>query len=346
MAEDNEKELGFKVFEDVEENMDNEYGLRKESAKNTIPTGVDYIDACTNGVREDDLIIIGAKTGAGKTEFASIICSKMSEKGKKVYCFALEGSRMEQERRAKYREISKLYYQGTPTQQINYADWLECKLDNILGKYEDQANSIVKRKLKNVKYYYRKKDFDTEDLKKLMLFVQDDADVIVLDHIHMVSHEHANENTGVKKIIDILSETAFIMKKPIIAISHVRKSDNKWRNHFPTIEDLHGSSEIFKKATKVIILADASKYLGESLKDARFKHEVPTLFHVAKNRTYGAVVPWYGLVNFNYRENEYQEGFLMGKIETIDKEEVFVNYDKHRLPGKIQNYLEEEDNLF
>lgn len=109
-----------------------EYEERKNMLDRQLRFGVDYLDDSLRGILPDDLILLGASSGAGKTQLCCNIAYANLEDGKTVHYIALEASRFEIERRLKYPMVFERFIsdQHRPrlSRQLNYPDWLLGKL--------------------------------------------------------------------------------------------------------------------------------------------------------------------------------------------------------------------------
>ena len=93
--------------------------------------------------------------------------------------------------------------------------------------------------------------------------------------------------------------------KPIILVSHIRKLErNNHRPDVPTLDDLHGSSEIAKTATKVVTFA---RFTLEG-------NEV-TLVSAMKNRNDGGRQYWTAALNYDSEAQGYSKNYFLGRVE-------------------------------
>jgi hypothetical protein len=89
-------------FESVATRVKGETDERVERSKNELKYNHAFLDDLLRGIAVNDLIVLGAETGAGKTEFARAIAASNAKQGRRVYYFALEAEPKEIERRTKY----------------------------------------------------------------------------------------------------------------------------------------------------------------------------------------------------------------------------------------------------
>ena len=291
--------------------------------------GVHFLDRALRGIFPNDLILLGAWTGMGKTALSTLIARANSAAGKRVHYFALEAEDREIERRMKYMLITDMIFSRPMPREIldrmNYLDWLAGDLDDITARFEPAAELALVQEYKTLHTLYRTRDFTVDDLDRAMLEVQDSTDLYIIDHIHFVdSPDEMNENRGYKIVIKKIRDLALRIGKPVVVVAHLRKKDGRSKPMIvPTIDDFHGTSDIPKIATKAIMLAPAfDRATGNNSMWA-------TYISVAKCRPEGSRSRYVGLVTFNSRMSAYEKQFVLGRVsgggekfDTIDKTEI------------------------
>lgn len=70
--------------------LDRMYAEYHEPELGGLKTGFPRLDTLTNGMEPDDLVIVGAGSGVGKTVFALNVAAHVAQRGKKVLIFSLE----------------------------------------------------------------------------------------------------------------------------------------------------------------------------------------------------------------------------------------------------------------
>jgi hypothetical protein len=254
--------LGFDFgigFQSSAERIVNEKEQRLTYARRQLPFNHAFLDDCLRSIMPHDLVVIGARTGVGKTELARSIATGNARSGKRVHYFALEAEPNEIERRTKYAVLSGLLYAGgvrldTP---FNYPDWYRGRFESAIGALDGEADRIIKQRYATLSTYYRGPRFDADDIKRLILAEQDHADLIVLDHLHYVDVDDDNENRGVREIVVTIRNTALLVGLPVIMVVHLRKKTTGSKALVPNMDDIHGSSDIGKNCTHAIMLEPA-----------------------------------------------------------------------------------------
>lgn len=303
-------------FMPIEERIKLEREGRKLYQSNILKFGVTYLDDCLGGIFPNDLIIITAKTGLGKTELATIIAQENAMTGRKVHYFPLEAEPQEIERRMKFKLLSDFFYGQENWRgellKPNYMDWLMGKQANILDQFEAGVDDQMMSLMRNFYTRYRTTKFGIEDFKRDVQLVAQDTDLIIIDHLHYFDLEDDNENRELKTIVKSVRDIALLIGKPVILLAHVRKSTGKIKTLIPDAEDIMGTSDIPKIATKSISLAPAMDQEPTSPEERKFVF--PTYFKITKCRPESARTRWVGLTFYNTRINRYEDRYLLGKL--------------------------------
>ncbi len=307
---DNNEEMTLDLnseFQKLGDHLGSERRERIEAGKNLLTTGVTFLDEALGGIATKDLLIVASKTGVGKSQFVAHIALANVRLGKRVHIFALEAERLEVERRIKYQFISDLFFrsQNRSDIKINYMDWFYGRLDSELGQYEEAADKELMR-LSTLFIYYRKNEFYAKDFQRLALSIKDHTDLIIVDHLQYFDSDNPNENRATSDIVKMIRDTALLSEKPVVLVSHVRKTDKRLKQIVPDIEDLHGSSDISKIGTKVITIAPSQEKSSNT--------ERKTLISISKCRIDGARSNHIGLLTFDLVKQRYEAPYKIGRL--------------------------------
>jgi replicative DNA helicase len=295
-------------FESSADRIKGERLDRRELVARGLPFGVPFLDDLLRSILPHDLVLLGAETGAGKTEMARIISSSNAKAGRNVYYFALEAEPKEIERRTKFAILCELVGERRSGRlgELNYPDWYREKCNDAIAGLDGEAEEILAEKYKTLHTYYRGSKFDHTDIKRLFLAIQSQADLIVLDHLHYVDIEDDNENRGFKTTIKMIRDVALGIGKPVILIAHLRKRDQRAKSIVPHVEDFHGSSDIIKVVTSAVMLAPAR--CMPSTEDGISN----TFMHVPKDRM-GGQTGLVALCQFDRRLKSYAPHYTLGR---------------------------------
>lgn len=272
--------------------------------------GVKYLDEITGGgISPEDFILVSARTGTGKTELAKIIA--MENRHKRVHFFALEAAKNEIERRMKYSLVANVvfgpmrdHFKG---EHFNYLDWMHGRFNHILGPFEKELDEITAAAFGNLKTYYPGDEALTEEnLNKVLISIENETDLIIFDHIHYFDFQDENENRAMKKTVKTLKRFSEQSGKPVILLAHLRKADKRFPTVVPSIDDIHGSSDIGKQCTTAIMLSSANMELAP--------YHYATHIALAKFRYDMSRTRFVSVCGYDIKKNAYDEKYYLGKV--------------------------------
>jgi len=295
-------------FQTAPQRIKGERDERRDLTSRALPFHIPFLDDILRSLLPKDLILLGAETGAGKTEMARLIASASANIGKHVFYFALEAEHREIERRDKYSILCDLILEKRPQRigEMNYPDWYRGKCDDAIHGLDAIADEIITERRSTLHTYYRGSKFDTKEIKRLFVAHQTQADLFIVDHLHYVDIDDENENRGFKTAIKLIRDVALDIGKPVILIAHLRKSDSRGKTLVPRLEDFHGSSDIIKVVTHSIMLAPARTMPSHKPGVSN------TFMYVPKDR-HGGSTGLLALCEFDYRRKAYAEHYTLGR---------------------------------
>lgn len=291
--------LGSKGFRSsLEVLRTDERAVRESLTKNRLSFGIRYLDDALRGIIATDLVLIGAGTGVGKTELASNIGFKNAAKGKRVYGIFLEAFQGEIELRQKYRLLAReaLQYDLKP----NYADW-------IMGDQpwlDEFSSEINLAGFENFHTKYRDKNYSIETLERDLLSINESADLIIVDHLHYFDITDNNENRGLTNIVKTISDVIQVIQCPVILVAHLRKTNDQFASPLPQMDDFHGTSNITKIATKVVLMG----------KGNFTPQHTYTYMRAAKYRLSGQVPNYVAACKYSHQRNDYEADYQLGQL--------------------------------
>lgn len=301
-----------------------------KDAKPPIKTGFKFFDDLTNGIRPQDLVVVSAPTGIGKTQIASIIASHAGANGHKVAFFALEAEDNEIELRTLYSTMNTIWAERHPTKEpLDYQVWLggEYNTDPDVQAIQQEAQQLVTvpdiGKMQNVSTFYRRSgSYTIDDLTLDIVRKGRDHQLIVIDHLQYVDNDPNDKDqwAGVKKIMQKLSDLAFTYKVPIVLLAHIRKGDVKIKGRplMSNLDDVFGSSDVTKIATKVLMLGRGKGIKWTSAPPPGMEKTSLTFARVGKNRTAGERTDVIGVVLYNRITGTYMDTWCPGFFSKND----------------------------
>jgi len=273
-------------------------------------------------------VVIGADSGAGKSEASLKIAQVNAKRGKKVALYYLEGGYYEAISRMKWRDIANEYfrdyhhlgiemdyrkwslnmYRGNTTlmaiESRLWDEWQEIYNNNLLI-YSGKGLTLDSFTASLVDFYERKDDPNPFQEQ----FTLGGIDLIIIDHLQYFSLTRAEseifEITSILKTVKNITE---IFNIPIVLVSHLRKKTKD--RGLPGQEDFYGSSNIPKIASTAITLAPSSE------KDNIQKGVYPTYIRIAKSRI--GIKPNYAfLIDFHLDKREYSDTYEICRLDNF-----------------------------
>ncbi len=321
-------------FESVAERIVGEREERLERSKRIMSTCVKYLDEAWGGVFPNDLVIVGAPSGEGKTSLCTNIAHGNARLGKTMHYVALEAEPREIERRIKYREISEMIYANPELRELrarlNYIDWYKGLLDPAIGeRVERKVDEIISEKFRTMHTFYKTGSFGATELERLLVAVQADTDAVFVDHLQYMDVEGSDENRGVKEIVMNIRDTSLVLGKPVFLVAHLRKRERRTTALVPDLDDFHGTSDTPKISTKAVMIAKARDQVTSQ------PHLLPTYMYTPKCRMDGSRTRYCALTFFNLRTQVYEDRYVLGRLSFgLDEFEPLAVKD---LPGWAVN---------
>ena len=320
------------MFESVSKDAFDELKNRETITNRILSFGIEFLDDALRGIFPDDLILLGAPSGVGKTQLCCNIALSNMQEGKKVHYIALEAAEYEITRRLKYPLVMERYFSDENRVrfgQITYTDWLLGKYIKQMRSYEEEAALFLEKAYRDLFVYHKSDRFGISELIESVNFISDKTDLIIIDHVHYFDFDYDNENRAIKEIAKTVRSLALENQKPIILVAHLRKRDKRNEELAAGMEEFHGSSDLYKIATRVITVSP-----GKMKEDGNFE----TFFRIPKNRLDGGVSRFLAKELYNpkkgmYERNKYQLGWAEQKrengFEQIENK-YYPSWAKHR----------------
>lgn len=288
-----------------------------------VPLGVSFLDDCLGGAYPRDLLLIGAGSGVGKTGLSVSIAKAGLASGKKVYGFFLEAFEGEVSYRLYYEELGAMV--KSPT--MDYSSWVRGEWKHLDEKYGPEVERRLEGQFKNFYTCYKTTAFTHKELQQRLELIQDDADMVILDHLHVVdSFKAEDENSTQSKVIGLLRDLALTKDIPVIVVSHTKKKQShNYKNILPTLDDLHGSSNLYKVATQVIVVG------RDWEAEPSAPHKSVTLIGIEKDRK-GRKTPYIARTEYDLSRGVYDRNYLLGRIKSDNKKAAWEEVERKFYP--------------
>ena len=233
LLEINYQENSYINSEDVINSLFNE--------KRQLKLGYEEFDKDLN-LSQNDLLIIGAGSGTGKTAFALNLLLKLNENYQCIYF------NMEMSKDILYKRLIAIKT-GISLKDLNNAKELS---SNDLRKI-----SVASSDLENI--ILINGSVNTPIVKKNILNIKTDKHIVVfLDHIGLIK---ASGNSLYEKMTNVAKDLRTICLDcncTIIGLCQLSRVSQK-NNEIPKLQDLRDSGEIEQSARKVVLLYDEEK---------------------------------------------------------------------------------------
>lgn len=233
LLEINYQENSYIKSEDVINSLFNE--------KRQLKLGYEEFDKDLN-LSQNDLLIIGAGSGTGKTAFALNLLLKLCEDYQCIYF------NMEMSKDILYKRLIAIKT-GISLKDLNNAKKLS---SNDLKKI-----SVASSELENI--ILINGSINTPIVKKNILNIKTDKHIVVfLDHIGLIK---ASGNSLYEKMTNVAKDLRTICLDcncTIIGLCQLSRVSQK-NNEIPKLQDLRDSGEIEQSARKVVLLYDEEK---------------------------------------------------------------------------------------
>lgn len=220
--------MAYKIY-NFTELLDFYENIHLDQEMPAIKTGYKPLDAIIKGFNTDELIILGARTGVGKTSFALNLVANAIKDGKKVLFVDLENKLRENSKR-----LVKIF--GGDYTNFNTKDF----------KFPDQCPDLI---------YVSSTGLKLNDIRKIFEAVN--PDFIIIDHLSRIIPEN-NHKEQYNKLVEVssglrnLSEA--ILGVPILILCQVNRGVMNRGSLKPTKADLKGCGDIEENADKILLL--------------------------------------------------------------------------------------------
>lgn len=232
--------------------------LKNGDESDTLKTGIDVLDAITGGMNAEDLVIIAARPGMGKTELAlkiaeGVASRKMpgSDTLRGVLIFSMEMSNLQiAERSIAGRENMSVSVLRNPA---NMGDEGWARVFNAICHLKDldvwmvDASKLTVEEIRSIAERHK------QEYPQLSL--------ILVDYLGLISKPKADRNDlAIAHISGSLKAMAKDLKCPVISLSQLSRDVEKRPNKRPTNADLRDSGSIEQDADSIIMLYREAVY--------------------------------------------------------------------------------------
>ena len=225
--------------------------------------GVPYLDKELIGISRSDLVVIGARSGAGKSSLARIIYETNNPLTTALFSLEnFDGDLMAEEIRKEYNARM-----GT---RFGAREWQTAEISSIDRKvYETIEKELTPVYAAGTVFGRQTPDgepWTIETLKQWMLYCVNTqaVNLIILDHLDYLDRDNPNES-DISHITELMKTIREVQEVApcgcgVVAFSHLRKPIGKVDDiKVPNENEFIGSSNKIKQATQVIMIAPTNE---------------------------------------------------------------------------------------
>jgi replicative DNA helicase len=233
-----------------------------------IETGLIDLDRLINGLNKQEMIIVAARPGQGKTTLANNIAINVAKKNKHVAIFNLEMSK-EQIFEKILSNVSMVECNKISNGSLSKEDWLR------LGKGENTLIGLSD----NMKVYDRTLKIDSILAKAKKLKKQGKLDVLIIDYLQLVEGDKKqSREQEVSSISRKLKQLSKELNISVIALSQLSRAPEQRADHRPILSDLRESGAI-EQDSDVIIFCYRDEYYNAETEEKNIMEMI-----IGKNR--------------------------------------------------------------
>lgn len=233
-----------------------------------IETGLIDLDRIINGLNKQEMVVVAARPGQGKTTLANNIAINVAKKNKHVAIFNLEMSK-EQIFEKILSNVSMVECNKISNGSLSKEDWLR------LGKGENTLIGLSD----NMKVYDRTLKIDSILAKAKKLKKQGKLDVLIIDYLQLVEGDKKqSREQEVSSISRKLKQLSKELNISVIALSQLSRAPEQRADHRPILSDLRESGAI-EQDSDVIIFCYRDEYYNAETEEKNIMEMI-----IGKNR--------------------------------------------------------------
>lgn len=259
----------FQTIQDVlfKAQADLEHLSKNKGEITGIPTGFHQLDKITSGLHPTQLIILAARPGMGKTNFALNLATNMAiNAGKTVAVFNMEMSAEQL--------INRMLA------SVGQIDQNKLKTGNLLNNDWKRVNEAISRLADTKIYLDDTAGMTISEIRakcRRLSTMKDGLDVVIIDYLQLIQGSDRYKGNRVQEVTEIsrsLKTLSMELNIPVIALSQLSRSvETKGRvDKRPILSDLRESGSIEQDADIVAMIHREDYYNRELRGDDNISH--------------------------------------------------------------------------
>ncbi|PAV00355.1 replicative DNA helicase [Arsenophonus sp. ENCA] len=256
--------------------------LQNGEQSNTLKTGIGELDEITGGINPVDLVIVAARPGMGKTEFALKIAKSVASqeirdikqrRGVLIFSMEMDSGQIIE------RQIAQA--SNLPVSMLRNPSRLEQehwnKITGAIGLLHDLDVWIVDASKLTVEQIASVATRQKKEYPQLSL--------IMVDYLGLIDKPRAERNDlAIAHISANLKRLAKTLKTPVISLSQLSREVEKRTNKRPVNADLRDSGSVEQDADSIIMLYRDGVY-NENSPSAKYAEIIVTKNRFGKTGT-------------------------------------------------------------
>lgn len=271
--------------------------------------GISYLDDTILGMGPGDLTLVGARSGGGKTEFATQVLLNQQDidknRAKSVLYFAIDHEQGEIENRVIWRlltqQIRLINDPRLNAMNLRYTSWRAGKYGDMFDELVSDSRMHIKAliSMSETRFLYRRNEFTAEKIAEIIRANDRDFNLFIIDHFHAIIG--TGEFEAQAEAMRVISNAAEEAERPVLMLGQFRKPSGGGK--LPPIPDMYefsGSSQMIYLPQNIIILAPRYSETADRW---------DTYFQVVKSRHAADTITYVGVHSFDMRCRQYSEKY-------------------------------------
>ena len=227
------------VFNDLFSDLDGEHS-------GGIATRMAGIDGMLGGLRGGDLIALAARTGQGKSAFATCIAKNAAlGQGRNVLLFSLEMGEMQVAERL-LAQVARVDAQDLRLRRLEADDW--ARVVQAAGQFTvNAAGSIWVDETGGL-------DIATVRARAQQVQMKHGLDLVIVDYLQLVAGQGENRVQELSAVARGLKNMAKALRVPVLACAQFNRQAENLPDETPRMGWIEGSGEIEKASDIVMML--------------------------------------------------------------------------------------------
>ncbi len=264
----NIKDVVFKAQSDLEKLSENKNEITG------LATGFYELDRITSGLHENELIILAARPGMGKTAFALNIASNIARNTTKniaIFNFEMSAEQL----------VNRMF---SSIGQINFSKFRNGNFDNEDWKKLSESVSILSQTNMKIDDTPGSTIYDIRSKCRRLASSKEGLALVVIDYLQLINGTSKNANNRQQEVSEIsrgLKMMAMELHVPVIALAQLSRAVEGRPDKRPLMSDLRESGSIEQDADMVGFLYRDEYYNREAMNNDVNISE----FIIGKNRS-------------------------------------------------------------